>query len=560
MEAKTNSNIPSHNIDIVLAEETHNFLGKVYTLCDWWQGKPYNRHSEDFPALYSQEDPLYECLSLERKLLSLVRSYLVNPVLYRLLKCIEKIDVELIPSNRPLAWYDNESYERVVGVEFIIKTQGERIGCRYTEPDLGESIFERHGLSKLLVIDWGHNWRLENTESYSSIRINELLSRYYSDDETKAIISGLSAAVTKAKEILGLQATMKLTNKHFYEQKAKTLRKLKTFSRDDMIYRRGEGRKDRELNLSKKRFTALSTQFNANGLCESLVGDESFAKCFLTAEYMFDMFQDGSQIDFTAVVAGYLKAVEQLEYKLMKIALCRPGSDALWITSKDNAGVPEEDKQDFGRKRPYPHVRFKVEYESRFNVTQGSLTSFLNHDFGGWSVNPSDRVIITNALDEFRDECRNSHFHKDNIDERQEAERIRHNAFLVLFYLLGGCKIDGSLFEQKRKLGATHVRYELFAHEVRKSQYKTRRNFILRLEGEDPVKAIRYFETIPPSFDETGKLSTSIPFTIVDSFEEDCDERPIETLHPERRLVISRNSRLVEAMLVVGNRTFDIFE
>lgn len=205
MEAKTNSNIPSHNIDIVLAEETHNFLGKVYTLCDWWQGKPYNRHSEDFPALYSQEDPLYECLSLERKLSSLVRSYLVNPVLYRLLKCIEKVDVELIPSNRPLAWYDNESYERVVGVEFIIKTQGERIGCRYTEPDLGESIFERHGLSKLLVIDWGHNWRLENTESYSSIRINELLSRYYSDDETKAIISGLSAAVTKAKEILAFK-------------------------------------------------------------------------------------------------------------------------------------------------------------------------------------------------------------------------------------------------------------------------------------------------------------------------------------------------------------------
>ena len=85
---------------------------------------------------------------------------------------------------------------------------------------------------------------------------------------------------------------------------------------------------------------------------KALLGNKGFAKCFITAEYLYTVFKNNAQFDYTAIVSSYLKAVEQLTYCVVENELNYIDEDAvlnaecdkaLWI--KANGKINEKNKE-----------------------------------------------------------------------------------------------------------------------------------------------------------------------------------------------------------------------
>ena len=85
------------------------------------------------------------------------------------------------------------------------------------------------------------------------------------------------------------------------------------------------------ISLDEEDYKICDFNFMGNELYKSLLGNEGFAKCFVTAEYQYNVFRSGNSFDYTSVVCGYLKSIEQLIYKLLKINLDYPSNEKLWI-------------------------------------------------------------------------------------------------------------------------------------------------------------------------------------------------------------------------------------
>lgn len=70
----------------------------------------------------------------------------------------------------------------------------------------------------------------------------------------------------------------------------------------------------RLLRLDQKDYDVLNENFISNKLYKALIGNARFAKCFVTVEYQYQVLKFGNNFDYTSVVYGYLKFIEQLVY------------------------------------------------------------------------------------------------------------------------------------------------------------------------------------------------------------------------------------------------------
>lgn len=69
----------------------------------------------------------------------------------------------------------------------------------------------------------------------------------------------------------------------------------------------------------------------------------------------------------------------------------------------------------------------------------------------------------------FAKNCRNDYFHKDNIYDYEAVVRIRNNTILLMYLLIGGYKMSGSIENDKSLLGIQDDRFACL--------YKKYRNF-----------------------------------------------------------------------------------
>lgn len=106
------------------------------------------------------------------------------------------------------------------------------------------------------------------------------------------------------------------------------------------------------------------------------MGDEDFAKSFMTSEYLFELFKNKINIDYTWVICGYVKSVEQLLYKFMKLQLDINNNNKLWI--KANSGISKiannKDNEDV---RINPNNKKNKVHQVKFEKNMKSTLIFL---------------------------------------------------------------------------------------------------------------------------------------------------------------------------------------
>ena len=530
------------------------------------------RRSRKIPSTFSLlklgNDEYYEYAYFERTLEWFVRELLINTI-FRELFTIHGIE-SMWPDNKNYVRYSTEAIEDIFPFEFIIIINGKKIGVRYTGLCAVEAaeLMEKYEIEKLLQIKWDEKLtsRDDHKEEYDVVTPVEFFKNYFSTAEYELFLSKVLPAIEAANTEIGFETIPRLSLRYLSNFKADVNTFLSTVAFDEMYFQVLPGSKEKKpltsMAFSADDYKVMNRNFQERGLYKALLGTEGFAKCFITAEYQFQVFKQGHSFDYTSVVCGYLKAVEQLLYKLLLINLDFPSQDKLWI-KKNNSNIPKNKYvQDVTvRQNPItrkPQVVFERDFKDYFDITLAPMIWFLHDNVNGWEISDAGRLTIHSFLLNFAADCRNDHFHKDNIDDFGIVSRIRNNAILIIYLLLGGYKLTGNHQEDADALGIDDDSFDRMYKKIQELP-RGMSKFVVYFDEQKPIKAYRHFTQEPTIYDDNGSVATSkIRFVAVDEFESDEYDRAMQGKYREREFTL-RKDNMPAKISYINGRQEEIF-
>ncbi len=165
----------------------------------------------------------------------------------------------------------------------------------------------------------------------------------------------------------------------------------------------------------------LKACFHKNGILS--ISSTPFVDSFISSEWYYDLMEstDG-EMEQTAIVAGYLKSVEQLLFSLM-LSKC----DSLQFTLRS-----KNDKK---------YVPLSIANKSSVLSMAGNLLESIDYTIRNKKCLYSvyiDGIIGRKTQDFLKDffkHTRNGYLHKDNVYTLDEIERIRTEAYCAYFLL-----------------------------------------------------------------------------------------------------------------------------
>ena len=311
------------------------------------------------------------------------------------------------------------------------------------------------------------------------------------------------------------------------------------------------------LCLEDDDYAIVRENFIEKGLYKALLDDSGYAKCFITAEYQYRIFKAGNNFDYTSVICGYLKCIEQLIYTLTKIRLHHNDGHDLWIKCRSLKKKQREKLENVLRINPDPkshatQILHKEKYERYFDITLNPLIWFIHDDANGWCISDNSRTVVHKFLRNFADECRNDHFHKDNIDVYDVVTCIRNNTLLLAAVLLGGYKLTGDHHSDCKALG---IDDDPFSRMYKKIKELPRgiTQFIVYFDGQAPIKAYRYYNQEPTLYDNNGSVGAStIRFVSVDEFCGNEYDRAMQGEYKSKEFTLRNNNMPAKISYING--------
>ena len=302
----------------------------------------------------------------------------------------------------------------------------------------------------------GVNLRAESLETF--------FKHYFGETEYNDFLKAIDQYTKDAREITGYKSIkffskMNLATQKAIEEKTLTDWQYKTY--EYQIIDRQDPRVSDFLYFSPNLFPAseldkMVENYVQNGLYKAMVGSEEFAESFRTSEWLYYSLKDLKHFDYTAVISGYLKSVEQLLYKIVMLNV------------DNNCKIAMSGARDVGREAVRNRVRtYKWDYGSwtivpandrtvkfkYIDLTQAQV-QYMDSSIGTFEyflknnphifVFPGRAKTIADMVSCFRTECRNDFFHTHNLSDWDVVEIVRANATYLYFVLLGGCVIPSS--------------------------------------------------------------------------------------------------------------------
>lgn len=290
--------------------------------------------------------------------------------------------------------------------------------------------------------------RTEGFVQYSTIRelLSELSPNEY--DQYKSYVDKFNADVRK---LIGYRTIIAPTKEALLDLKEKAednLRKndFNAILKEDRIF---GGQAD-----------IIRAGFWDRKMYKALFGTSSFAESFISSEWYYRTHAASTALEQTAVIAGYLKSVEQLLYSLVHLSI-----DSGKNIRRKGSGKSE-------------YIPYTSGNEEEADLSMGAMIGYIRHYSDLWNVNNYVKNYIADRLDEYRDSCRNEHFHKDNIHSVEEIKDIRKQTVLCHYLLLGAMKISDS---DRKRLGITDP--PAASEEVHGLQYEDLEQWLDRILG-----------------------------------------------------------------------------
>lgn len=313
--------------------------------------------------------------------------------------------------------YEHEykhGYEQGFGFECI--NVDKKIGYRYTAIKLDEidEIFENEIISEIKIVEWDNDIP---SYGYGDNRIHVISMQDFfrdlyddmSGEELEIIVTRfderISEAVKNAMQMVSLTTLPGFTPYYLHKFRDEIIAELRCdINKLAKFCIYNKEYKSTELDSKKLINTYnLKTVCVENNLYYALVGTSNYAKSFLTSEYLYRYFRDNPMFDYTPIVSGYIKSIEQLLY-----AICT-------------------------NYRNYRHIKLDMK-----SWTMGNYPEFIDKhdDIFKAEYRPAKSIII-NCLNSYRIESRNHLFHRDYLNKWKRVEFIRNNTLFLCVVLLG---------------------------------------------------------------------------------------------------------------------------
>ena len=404
---------------------------------------------------------------------------------------------------------------------FIIKENHERIGYRladFLEDEDINSILKSNHVDKAIILRTSKGKQtnklieLENQQykdtnvNIRALSIHEFYLKQFGEEEYKAFIDSIDNYLNVTKEITGYKSVkflskMNLASIKIFEQKK--LRDWDYLNYRYQIINASDKKVQNYLYLTQKdiifeNLDDMHKSYIFDKLYETMVGSNEYATSFITSEWLYDSFKGKKNFDYTSVVSGYLKSIEQLLYKIVmlnidndcKIAMKR---DMLKKAFRQNTPVfelidnkfnkvPRNKQRNNYRFTNYPYIEFTEHQKEFMDSSIGTFEYFLRCNKHIFS-NPDNAKTVTDMISCFRIECRNGFFHTHNLNDWDLVEKIRRNAFYLYFVLLGSCIIPE---ERKHELNLIH--HDQFDELCKKIREFNEYNLFFVFEYEDGRK------------------------------------------------------------------------
>ena len=401
---------------------------------------------------------------------------------------------------------------------FIIKENHERIGYRladFLEDEDINSILKSNHVDKAIIIRTSKGKQtnklieLENQQykdtnvNIRALSIHEFYLKQFGKEEYKAFIDSIDNYLNVTKEITGYKSVrflskMNLASIKIFEQKK--LRDWDYLNYRYQIINASDKKVQNYLYLTQKdiifeNLDDMHKSYIFDKLYETMVSSNEYATSFITSEWLYDSFKGKKNFDYTSVVSGYLKSIEQLLYKIVmlnidndcKIAMKR---NMLKKAFRQNIPVFELIDNKFnkvpgnkqGNNYRFPYIEFTEHQKEFMDSSIGTFEYFLRCNKHIFS-NPDNAKTVTDMISCFRIECRNGFFHTHNLNDWDLVEKIRSNAIYLYFVLLGSCIIPE---ERKHELNLIHR--DQFDELCKKIREFKKYNIYFEFEYDDGIK------------------------------------------------------------------------
>ena len=434
-------------------------------------------------------------------------------------------------------YYSTVDYEKIVGFEFVI-IKSRKIGYRFTsiQDYQAEQLIKNVLIDEIVIIDWEnpHGISIEEKEKkywgpyghyIKVVGSEDVFIELFGDEEGKAYNLFLKHAITKFRDVLGISSIPKLTAPMLFQHRLEEEKLLKELTSDEnlryMLIEIENEVSYPNIEMDSNRLiqkSGLFYKFIKHKLYKALVGTSDYAKSFLTSEYLYHQFSNNDMFDYTAIVSGYLKSVEQLMYQIiLQYTDKRDKNGKLYrVGSRSNKTTLTSD-----------HLS-----NHKIVATMGNLIYFFKDDYPETiNIEDANKAVFINCLELYLSECRNQSFHKHNNYDWNRVERIRNNTFVMYLLLLGACASEDDEKNIKHFSIVRDDRLERLYYCLRQKEMYT---FKIKMPNEDKyLYATRIAEREFPSFTEYGLLDNF-------SIQIRCTEKLSSPMAESRDLVITR--------------------
>ena len=509
----------------------------------------FNKRFEDksgFPFLKIMSREYEVQKFFETRIEHYVRNILINDVLRLLLedKGVGIYTSEISDKNlEDKCFYTNAEYEKKAGYEFIADYDEETVMYRYTDVTSEDaerllSDFE----NKLIILDWNHLAKTEercialsNGKKLQYSSLYQLFKEKIGIEEYQDFITFLAGVIIEYQEFIGVKSTPKLSPFSLGRFRFEVENNLKKYTEKIRDYMKSED-KINSMNLSdaygvdygyrviddenKEKYgkaekaskdllrnSETLNEFDEKRLYRFLIGGADFAKSLITSEYLYKQYDCDDCFDYTAIVSGYLKSVEQLLYHIA-------------FFSKDK-GYKIKNNGQKNKQGVYPasvkigkvyKIDFVKENDGCFDTTIGSLIHFLDDNKADLLLcEDIYKKVIIDCLNCYRVECRNDSFHLDNNYNWSRVELIRWNTFLIYILLLSCCKLGDTDWKTKQDLQFIEDDRLERLYDIIASGKEGLFEFVFMGNGYllEPIKARHVTaESSYPSYDTVGQIKS----------------------------------------------------
>lgn len=435
---------------------------------------------------YSDDDFYFYRFAISRMELS--RTRLLNSIIYRVMETYEY--EFLVPD-----------IQKNVPFEFILIASGEKVGYKYEdffEDEDVSDLLRKYDVEKAFIIrttaGCKTNRMKQRNEQYveknvavEEITIQDFFETLFNHEEYIEFEKQIQDYVNLTKDILGFKSIKVLSAMNLSAQKLFAEKILFEWNYEEARYQIIDEKNEkikRYLYVKNHDFgddwEAIKDNYLTEGVYKALIGTETFAESFITSEWLYHSLKGKENFDYTSVVSGYLKSIEQLLHKLVMlnidnncvISLKKDKKDAVRdkgiIVYEMKGRNKTEAKKNWENWLWYPYIDFTENQKEYMDSSIGTFEHFFRKNPHTLSK-PHLAKIICDMVSCFRTECRNGYFHTHNLHDSAIVEKTRDNAIL-LYALLLGCVEKAK--ECRDKLGIyTEDKFDVICKEIRRIRH-----------------------------------------------------------------------------------------